>query len=182
MKSRKSQKAHYDPLKAPEDLAVIWYDASNDIAIMLSEDSVLDSENHTVKVSVAHFSVYGVVSRSEWLEMWGKRLPTIRSSDVHYNIVLAMDCSGSMYGSAMTNSISSAQNLVDTLNSGDYISVVAFSDYASAIVERTEITDESKITVKTRISMLGAMGGTNIDAVLRWLRNFVRFNASMTEG
>ena len=93
---------HYDPALLtvrPYDLGIVWYDEANNRMVLLSKDVVIDTGTNTISVSSDHFSIYGVVSVSQWQEVWSKRLPTIRSEDVKYNVILIIDCSGSAYSS-----------------------------------------------------------------------------------
>ena len=44
-----------------------------------------------------------------------------------------------MDGEKMTNSIKSAQNLVDILRDGDNVTVISFSNFANVVLDTTEI-------------------------------------------
>ena len=94
----------YDPAKlstTPEDLAIIWYnDASKDIKVF-ADESIVDIKNHTLSISTTHFSKYGVVSLKEWKDSLAQHLPTVRTAKLHYNLILTIDCSGSMSGTKM---------------------------------------------------------------------------------
>ena len=102
--------------------------------------------------------------------MWNTRLPAVRTEDIHYNIVLVIDCSGSMYGEKMTNTIKSAQNLVDTLQDGDRVTVISFADEAKVVLPTTEIKSSPQNTrddVAIKLGYLRAEGLTNMaDAII----------------
>lgn len=120
---------HYDPsllTVAPDDLGIVWYDEDNNRMVLLSKDVFIDTDTNTIRVSSDHFSIYGVVSVSQWHETWSKRLPTIRSGDVKYNVILIIDCSGSMSDLDVKNAVISSQNLIDALSDEDYAAVLAF--------------------------------------------------------
>lgn len=169
----------YDPEQLGDadenDLAIVWYDEENDIMILL-EDSVVNADNNTVSVTTTHFSKYGVVLRQLWDEAWNLQLPAIRTNETpYYNVVLAMDCSGSMGYDKMQKSIQAAQNLVDILTNNDCISVLAFDSSVDVIVDKMTLTSisesgellDNREMIKNALSTLyGGGGGTNIERVL----------------
>lgn len=165
---------HYDPEKLivdPTDLAIVWFDEENNIATLL-EDSAVDIINQTVSVSTSHFSKYGVVSRQQWNDAWEKELPPMRTeSTPYYNVVLAMDRSGSMGGEKMSKSIEAAQNFIDVLANNDCISIIAFNSSSGLIVDRTILNDEQssdiRQSIKNQISNINASGGTSIESALK---------------
>ena len=159
---------HYDPDAlpvSPYDLGIVWYDESNDAVVLMSRDTLIDTEANTIQVSANHFSIYGVVSVSEWQEAISKSIPKIRSGDVKYNVILAIDCSGSMMGSAIMAAVSSAQSLIDALSDEDYVSLISFSYYANEVLGTTKLQNSRQL-VKDSISALYASGGTDIQAAL----------------
>ena len=169
---------HYDPALLEEDpanLAIVWFDEENNIATLL-DDSIVDTENHTVSVSTTHFSRYGVVFRNIWDELWGKELPPMRTEAApYYNVVLTMDHSGSMNGDKMSQSIQAAQNFVDVLADQDYISVITFNGSARTLVEPTAVNPEgsdNRSSIKNQISDIRASGGTNIEGALQLAMNY----------
>ena len=142
---------HYDPLKLavdPNDLSIAWYDSSNDIIVLLSEDTVIDTKNNVAKVLVNYFSIYGLVSKSQWREMWERLLPT--SEDIRYNIVLIFDLYAdgriSMAYNPITYdearlltldkndySLNLAKNLIDVLNNGDIVTSIYVEELRSEV-------------------------------------------------
>lgn len=166
---------HYDPAQlnsvAPSDLAIVWYDEENDV-VKLLENGVVDTTNHTVSVQTTHFSRYAVVDQNQWNEAWGTVLPVIRTEETpYYNIVLAMDKSGSMSGQKIQNSIQAAQNFVDILADNDCVSVLAFASSTQVLADRLLLGETSgdisnKSVIKNALSSIGSNGGTNINDVL----------------
>lgn len=163
---------HYDPALltvSPNDLGIVWYDESNDRMILLSKDVTIDTYANTIKLSSDHFSIYGLVSVSQWEAVWSKRLPTIRSGDIKYNVVIIIDCSGSMSNSDVQAAVSSSQNLIDSLSDEDYAAVLAFgwNSYESVIelIGTTKIGDNRQ-AIKDSMSSLYSYGGTYIAAAL----------------
>lgn len=164
----------YDPSRvdSPEDLAIVWYDEENDIVTLL-ENSIVDEANHTVSVSTTHFSKYGVVLRQLWDAAWNTPLPTIRTEEApYYNIVLAIDHSGSMSGDKMQKSIQAAQNFIDILADQDCISVLTFTSSVSILAEQAVISDSSKQEIKDKLSAIYASGGTDIQKALETALNY----------
>ena len=161
---------NYDPAKlstTPEDLAIIWYnDASNDIKVF-ADESIVDIENHTLSISTTHFSKYGVVSLKEWKDSLAQHLPTVRTAKLHYNLILVIDCSGSMSGIKMQNTIISAQSLIDSMTEDDYVSIIAFESSAREVLGRTKVTSSNRQEIKNKIGTLYASGGTNFDRALQ---------------
>lgn len=77
------------------------------------------------------------------------------------NLCLILDYSGSMAGRPLQTVKQAAQSLVDRLNPGDRISVVAFDHKAKLIVPNQVVEDVEDI--KARINRLEPQGGTAID-------------------
>ena len=169
---------HYDPAMLPvmpDDLGIVWYDEENSRMVLLSKDVVINTGTNTISVSSDHFSIYGVVSVSRWQEIWSKRLPTIRSEDVKYNVILIIDCSGSMSNSDVEDAVSSSQNLIDALSDEDYAAVLAFGlsyyDSVTEIIGTTKIGGNRQ-AVKDSMSSLRSWGGTYIQAALNMSLNY----------
>lgn len=163
---------HYDPALltvSPNDLGIVWYNESNDRMILLSKNVTIDTNANTITLSSDHFSIYGVVSVSQWEEVWSKRIPTIRSGDVKYNVILIIDCSGSMSDSDVRTAVSSSQNLVDSLSDEDYAAVLAFGlryyENVAELIGTTKIGD-GRQAIKDSMAGLSPWGGTYIAAAL----------------
>jgi Ca-activated chloride channel family protein len=81
------------------------------------------------------------------------------------NLCLVLDHSGSMNGRPMETVKNAAIRLIERLNPGDRISVVAFDHRAKVLVKNQVIDDID--TVKKQIKRLSADGGTAIDEGLK---------------
>lgn len=85
--------------------------------------------------------------------------------NVPLNLCLILDHSGSMGGRPLDTVKQAAHRLVDRLNPGDRLSVVAFDHRAKVIVSNQIIEDKNRI--KKQIDQLHAEGGTAIDEGLK---------------
>jgi len=85
--------------------------------------------------------------------------------NVPLNLCLVLDHSGSMNGRPLETVKKAAINLVDRLNPGDRLSVVAFDHRAKVLVKNQVIEDIDNI--KRQIQRLSADGGTAIDEGLK---------------
>lgn len=85
--------------------------------------------------------------------------------NVPLNLCLVLDHSGSMNGRPLETVKKAAINLVERLNPGDRISVVAFDHRAKVLVKNQTINDVHDI--KKQIQRLSADGGTAIDEGLK---------------
>lgn len=84
---------------------------------------------------------------------------------VPMNLCLILDHSGSMSGQPLETVKQAAKELIDRLNVGDRISVVAFDHRAKVLVPNQDITDPDEI--KKKIDGLRSSGGTAIDEGLK---------------
>jgi Ca-activated chloride channel family protein len=85
--------------------------------------------------------------------------------NVPLNLCLVLDHSGSMEGRPLETVKKAAINLVERLNPGDRISVVAFDHRAKVLVKNQVVDDLNSI--KKQIQRLSADGGTAIDEGLK---------------
>ncbi|MEA5573308.1 VWA domain-containing protein [Calothrix sp. UHCC 0171] len=85
--------------------------------------------------------------------------------NVPLNLCLILDRSGSMNGRPLETVKKAACRIVDRLNPGDRISVVAFDHRAKVLVSNQTVDDPEKI--KQQINTLAADGGTAIDEGLQ---------------
>lgn len=76
------------------------------------------------------------------------------------NLTLVLDRSNSMNGPRMDRVKVAAHNIIDQLTPQDVFSVVAFNDFSEIIIPATTVTD--KASLKARVSMITASGGTEI--------------------
>lgn len=168
----------YDPKQlgstSPSQLGIAWYDEKNNITTLL-DGSTVDTTNHTVSVKTTHFSNYAVVDKSLWDKAWGTQLPAVRTTaSPYYNVVVAIDQSGSMSGDKMTKCTAAAQNFMDVLANDDYVTVLSFDNDVSVVSEQTAVVtqDENgqaqdhRQEIKDAIGKLSAYGGTDIQEAL----------------
>ncbi len=168
----------YDPAALdgvePQDLAVVWFDEQNGTMVLL-EDTAVDTSARTVSVETGHFSKYAVVDKTEWDRAQNTQLAAVRTEQIpYYNVVLAIDCSGSMSGERTAKSVEAAQGLVDALADDDCVSVLAFEDSAREVLGTTRLVEtkddgttvDNRGLVKEKIAAMYANGGTNIDSAL----------------
>ncbi|MBQ3151172.1 MAG: VWA domain-containing protein [Clostridia bacterium] len=147
-------------------LGIIWYDEANEKLVLL-ENVVVDTEANEVYVDTDHFSKYVLVDTDAWLKAWEHKQLVSRDTgkSLRYNIVMCLDCSGSMRGTPISTCQSAARNFVDQLVEGDQIAVVGFTDSASTLVSATKVTESNKSSIKSKIN-LSANGGTDFDNAL----------------
>jgi len=77
------------------------------------------------------------------------------------NLCLVLDCSGSMQGKPLETVKQAAISILEQLQPGDFISLIAFNHEAKTIVPCQSVANIAKIT--QRIDKLAANGGTAID-------------------
>lgn len=92
-------------------------------------------------------------------------LPESLESHIPLNLCLILDHSGSMSGQPLDTVKQAAGELIDRLNPGDRISVIAFDHRAKVLVPNQDITDPDRI--KKQIDRLRTSGGTAIDEGLK---------------
>lgn len=80
--------------------------------------------------------------------------------ETRLNLTLVLDHSNSMKGPRMERVKVAAQRLIEDMNPGDIISVVAFNDRASVIIPATPVDDKARL--RARISVISPSGGTEI--------------------
>lgn len=76
------------------------------------------------------------------------------------NLTLVLDRSNSMNGVRLERVKVAAHQIIDQLNEQDIFSVVAFNDFADVLIPATPVQD--KASLKARISLMNAGGGTEI--------------------
>ena len=84
----------------------------------------------------------------------------------HLSVHLVLDVSGSMAGAAMENAKSAAAAMVDKLDPSDDFSLVTFADSAQLLVADGPVGSR-RVDIKTKISGISTLGGTNIGAGLQ---------------
>ena len=149
-----------------DNLAVMWYDESNNWYQILDQDSVIDTENNTVSYKTTHFSTYMLVDKEQWYEAWKEDI-SYRSDKngeaTNYDVAFVVDCSGSMAGNSITYARQALNGFIETLNINDNACLVSFNNYANTVAKfGTSIS-----YIKSKIKWLTASGGTNVDAGIR---------------
>ncbi|PIE19780.1 MAG: hypothetical protein CSA65_00870 [Proteobacteria bacterium] len=115
----------------------------------LPDEASANAEGRTVLVQVGMSS--------------GLKAETFRREPL--NLTLVVDVSGSMLGPKMSDTRYALERLVDRLDEGDMVSLVAFSDEASLRLPPTHGGD--KATIRAAIATLKARGSTNMEAGLK---------------
>ncbi|MBS0015364.1 MAG: VWA domain-containing protein [Arthrospira sp. SH-MAG29] len=92
-------------------------------------------------------------------------VPDPFEGQVPMNLCLILDHSGSMNGQPLETVKQAAKELIDRLNVGDRVSVVAFDHRAKVLVPNQDIADPDGI--KKKIDGLRCSGGTAIDEGLK---------------
>ncbi|MBR0080376.1 MAG: VWA domain-containing protein [Synergistaceae bacterium] len=167
----------FEPSKLSSDvnannLGIVWYDESNDMVVPLSSDVV----GNTIVTSVDHFSMYAVVNTTEWLKVWRSQLPKIRTNNSNFNVIILLDCSGSMYGTKMQKTIEAAQGLIDSLADNDCVSIAEFTSYVYDFklsngdyrIKLVKDGHNYRQEIKDWIGKLRASGGTDIQGALNY--------------
>ena len=78
------------------------------------------------------------------------------------NLALVLDTSGSMAGDAIDHARAAALELLEQLEAGDRLAVIAFHSTSEVLVPSTELTDDNKSAIGTRISAMQALGTTDM--------------------
>jgi Ca-activated chloride channel homolog len=81
-------------------------------------------------------------------------------SESPLNLTLVLDHSNSMNGTRLDRVKVAAHQIIDQLTEKDILSVIGFNDRAETIIAATPV--KNKHSLKAKISMMGASGGTEI--------------------
>ena len=143
-----------------EDLLILWYDKKNDDFVMM--DSDVDTEKNTVSCKTTHFSTYLVVDREIWLDCWREDINYRTASEIkYYDIVFAVDVSGSMSGSRITLAKTALKSFVKALMPNDRAGLVSFNNKAYKKIQLDNPYDSSISAYDNVIDSLKASGGTD---------------------
>lgn len=177
-----------------DNLLYLWYDEINHKFVEL--DTILDEENGTVSVVTTHFSKYMLVNSADWYEAWAEEIdynPEFAGKDIHYNTVLAIDCSGSMNNNdpiTMNTNVNSqydamyrkrchritgGMTFINRMSGEDKTAVVLFSGSANVA---TAMTDDRQ-SLRLALQKITSSGGTSFNAALRTSMN--AFDTEMLE-
>lgn len=78
------------------------------------------------------------------------------------SVVFVVDASGSMQGPPIEQVLRSVESMLELLDAGDRLGLVAFSDSASEIVPLSEVSPETRRLVRARLPRVVADGYTNM--------------------
>jgi Mg-chelatase subunit ChlD len=146
-----------------DDLGVLWFDVDNGQYVLM--DSTVNTANKTVSFKTTHFSEYLLINKKAWFDAWRQEINYGRKNDnsgktQYYDIVLAIDSSGSMSWNDPDNlRKTAAKQFVDSFLPGDQGSVVDFDNSAIIKIHLTKNKDDIKASIDT----IDSDGGTNID-------------------
>lgn len=147
-----------------EDLSVMWYDEENDWYQILDEDSVVDTQNHTVTYITTHFSTYLLVDSEAWYDAWRENIDYRNSSsddtEKHYfDIAFVIDVSGSMSGTSIQTAKEAINKFIDSLQNNDEAAIISFN--STAILRSSFSNDKDQL--KQVVNALYASGGTSVN-------------------
>ena len=145
-----------------ENLSVMWYDEENNWFQILDQESVVDTENNTVSVTITHFSKYMLVDKEEWFDTWKENISYPREEGVGYHFAFVVDTSGSMYGDRLARAKEALINFADTLTEEDTKCLIAFEQIATMVSPTWDTIEQ----FKEAVSNLQAGGGTSVSSGL----------------
>ncbi len=148
-----------------ENLAILWYDETNDRYVILDEDTVVDTENNTVSYTTTHFSTYLVIDREIWYDCWRENIDYRNSPvviETAYDISFVVDVSGSMAGDRLDRAKTALNTFIDAMYPCDNACLVKFDDYGSVVSKYGSSISE----LKSAVSSLYASGGTSTNSGL----------------
>ena len=144
-----------------EDLAVAWYDESNNVLQLL--DTAYDESSKTITAPVEHFSTYMVVSVPDYFfyNDWENESSTIECGKA--DIVFVIDTTGSM-SSPISNVRSNINSFVTKLAEDKVdvrLGLVEYKDIYADGADTTKSYDwcTSVSDFKTKLGTLGISGG-----------------------
>jgi Ca-activated chloride channel family protein len=81
------------------------------------------------------------------------------------NLVMLLDTSGSMRGSAIDNMLTAAEQFVQQMGEDDYISIIAFSDRPSLLIQHEQVGTSRQKIINTIRGLRAAGDTTLFDAI-----------------
>lgn len=94
--------------------------------------------------------------------------PDPAAPNLHLNLAVVIDRSGSMSGQKIEYARQAAIHLVDSLQDGDRIAVVAYDDEVTAVAPSTLLSHAARADLRARIAALRPGGSTNLSG--GWLQ------------
>ncbi|GAA0310360.1 putative repeat protein (TIGR01451 family) [Gracilibacillus halotolerans] len=169
---------------AEEDLRIFYFNPDS-WKLELVEEQQIDTQNNTVTATLPHFSTYVLADVARWENTF---IPAEEAEEVErscrlmddeeevqnlpLDLVMVIDSSGSMVDNDPDDyRLTAAQQVVDSLQSGDQLSVIgpdrgAVVDFDFWAVLLQELT-EDKDALKDAISEIDSFGGTSISNGVR---------------
>lgn len=150
-----------------ENLAVMWYDKANQTYVIFDNDTVIDTEKHTVSYTTTHFSTYLVVDRQIWYDCWRENLDYRSGSSgiaamSPYDIGFCVDVSGSMDGDRIAKAKTALNTFIDAMLPQDNACLVSFESWATL----QAAYGTPKESLRSSVSALSAWGGTDTNSGL----------------
>ncbi|MCH5249049.1 MAG: cellulose binding domain-containing protein [Lachnospiraceae bacterium] len=151
-----------------EDLAIMWYDEENNWYQILDEDSIVDTQDHTVSYTTTHFSTYMLADSKLWYNAWRENIDYTNSnagdtSKNSFDIAFVVDVSISMgWDGRMDMAKKALNNFINSLQQDDDAAIVTFCAYASLASDFSN--DKNKL--KQIVNNLSVLSGTNVNSGL----------------
>ncbi|APR86728.1 hypothetical protein A7982_12077 [Minicystis rosea] len=102
------------------------------------------------------------------LGVWVDIPSAVQRARAPADVAVVIDTSGSMAGAKIENARIAAQKLVDKLSDGDIVSVTTFANTAEERVAPQLLDARSRQGIRSVLSELSPLGGTNMFDGLRW--------------
>lgn len=144
-----------------DDLAIAWYNEEENALELL--ETTYNTENNTISADVSHFSIYMVVSSSEYFYNLDRSSIDSIVKSGKADVVFVIDTTGSM-GTEISNVRNNIESFVSTLEDNNVdirLGLVEYKDIYADGVNSTKsynwYTDVSDF--KAQLSVLGITGG-----------------------
>lgn len=147
-------------------LGIVLY--NTDRGRMELVNSNVDVNKGSISFSTSTFGEYAVVNTDSWYSSWLESQLIIRNANntEYFDIVFAMDRSGSMDGSKIKLSQNSTYDFITSLYDQDVFSLITFDDNADTLINSQTYGNSDLRTIKNITESVTAWGGTSIDSAL----------------
>lgn len=149
----------------PHDLQVFHFNEELNFWVPASYNQFVDTSANVIRATVTHFSIYAVFNIKNWEQTWQATAESCQlreetnQATVFADVVFVLDSSGSMEDNDPQNlRLSSSQNFVDALLTGDRAAVVDFDSSATTLQGLTS----DKNALQQAINQIDSRGGTDI--------------------
>lgn len=130
-----------------------------------SQPGIVDISGHLVQRKILQGSE-GIVNLS--LTIHAGRLPEAASDESRsVDMVIVLDCSGSMKGRKIQDAKSAISNLLTSLTANDRIALIAYSEGVQKISGLMSVSEKNRVNLESAIFRITAGGGTNLGAGLK---------------